>query len=400
MMLPPSLPLPSLCYCISSYTRHGNGRFFSCKGILIAVQWFVQKGHQQVTVFVPSWRKEASRPETPISDQEILYQLEREGYLVFTPSRRIGTRKIVCYDDRFIVRLAAMTDGIIVSNDNFRDLVDEKPEWRETIEQRLLMFTFVNDIFMVPEDPLGRHGPMLDEFLQKDVRTIHMIKGGASVESKPVKVCPYGDRCTFGPKCRFSHPEREGREGKTHSRSPTPSPAPLPDRRQQHSERSSREDLSHLHSKKGSSEELLTFTDRSSGLNVDDLSEQIQRMGLHLPGSPRKGVEPRHTHPMAANHPYHLNHPSIKQFSSTLAQSSPSIHIHQPPPPNPPHRVHSAANPPHDPMYQASHSQSLLQPYSQGAMREAEPRQVFLPRDPQLVLDHSTQAIHAWHVGK
>ena len=131
MTLPPSLPLPSLCYCISSYTRHGNGRFFSCKGILIAVQWFVQKGHQQVTVFVPSWRKEASRPETPISDQEILYQLEREGYLVFTPSRRIGARKIVCYDDRFIVRLAAMTDGIIVSNDNFRDLVDEKPEWRD-----------------------------------------------------------------------------------------------------------------------------------------------------------------------------------------------------------------------------------------------------------------------------
>ena len=251
---------------------------------------------------------------------------------MFTPSRRIGARKIVCYDDRFIVHLAAMTNGIIVSNDNFRDLVDEKPEWRETIEQRLLMFTFVNDIFMVPEDPLGRHGPMLDEFLQKDVRTIHMMKGSASVDSKPEKVCPYGDRCTFGRQCRFSHPEREGREGNVPSRSPTPSPAPISERRQQHSERNSREDLSHLHSKKNSSEELMAYTDQSSGLTVEELSDQVQRLGLqHLQGSPRKGVEPRHTHPMAANHPYHLNHPSLKQLSSTLTQSSPAIHIHQPP---------------------------------------------------------------------
>ena len=27
------------------------------------------------------------------------------------------------------------------------------------------MFTFVSDIFMVPDDPLGRHGPTLDQLL-------------------------------------------------------------------------------------------------------------------------------------------------------------------------------------------------------------------------------------------
>ena len=32
---------------------------------------------------------------------------------------------------------------------------------------RLLMFSFVADIFMPPDDPLGRDGPTLDEFLQK-----------------------------------------------------------------------------------------------------------------------------------------------------------------------------------------------------------------------------------------
>lgn len=34
----------------------------------------------------------------------------------------------------------------------------------------LLPFTFVGNLFMVPDDPLGRNGPTLDEFLKKPVR--------------------------------------------------------------------------------------------------------------------------------------------------------------------------------------------------------------------------------------
>lgn len=52
---------------------------------------------------------------------------------------------MVCYDDRFIVKLAFDSDGIIVSNDNYRDLQNEKPEWKKFIEERLLMYSFVND---------------------------------------------------------------------------------------------------------------------------------------------------------------------------------------------------------------------------------------------------------------
>jgi hypothetical protein len=36
----------------------------------------------------------------------------------------------------------------------------EKKEWREVIEKRLLMPTFADeDTLLFPEDPLGRHGP-------------------------------------------------------------------------------------------------------------------------------------------------------------------------------------------------------------------------------------------------
>lgn len=79
------------------------------------------------------------------ADQHILIELERQKIVVFTPSRRVAGKRVVCYDDRFIVKLAYDSDGIIVSNDTYRDLQGEKPEWKRFIEDRLLMYSFVND---------------------------------------------------------------------------------------------------------------------------------------------------------------------------------------------------------------------------------------------------------------
>ncbi|XP_070615800.1 probable ribonuclease ZC3H12B [Erythrolamprus reginae] len=177
---------------------HGNKEGFSCRGIQLAVDWFLEKAHKDITVFVPAWRKEQSRPDAPISDQEILHRLEKEKILVFTPSRRVQGRRVVCYDDRFIVKLAYDSDGIIVSNDNYRDLQNEKPEWKKFIEERLLMYSFVNDKFMPPDDPLGRHGPSLENFLRKK----------PVIPEHKKQPCPYGKKCTYGHKCKYYHPER------------------------------------------------------------------------------------------------------------------------------------------------------------------------------------------------
>ncbi|CAG5135947.1 unnamed protein product [Candidula unifasciata] len=176
---------------------HGKN-VFSCRGIQIAVEWFQARGHENITVFIPQWRKEASRPDALITDQDILYELEKQGIVVFTPARRVKGRRVVCYDDRFILKLAVETDGIVVSNDVYRDLVREREEFRHVVDQRLLMYSFVNDRFMPPEDPLGRMGPTLDDFLCKTPLQRH---------PKP-QTCPYGKKCTYGNKCRFYHPER------------------------------------------------------------------------------------------------------------------------------------------------------------------------------------------------
>ena len=156
------------------------------------MDWFQRRNHRNIKVFVPMWRAKSSRPESPIADQQVLKRLEEDGILAWTPSRPVNGRIIKCYDDRYIIKHAAETDGVIVSNDNFRDLMAESHEWKKLIEQRLLMYTFVDDKFMPPDDPLGRHGPTLDEFLKKGCG----------------KLCPYERNCTYGNRCKYLHPER------------------------------------------------------------------------------------------------------------------------------------------------------------------------------------------------
>lgn len=80
-----------------------------------------------------------------ITDQEILTELEKERILVFTPARTIKGRRVACYDDRYILKVANELDGIVVSNDNYRDLLNENEGFRKVIEERLLMYSFMED---------------------------------------------------------------------------------------------------------------------------------------------------------------------------------------------------------------------------------------------------------------
>ncbi|NXM69761.1 N4BP1 protein, partial [Serilophus lunatus] len=144
---------------------HGLRKFFSCRGIAIAVDYFWKRGHRNITVFVPQWR---TRRDPFITEQDFLTQLEDVGILSLTPARMYLGARIASHDDRFLLHLADRTGGVIVTNDNFREFVTESFAWREIIKERLLQYTFVGDIFMVPDDPLGRNGPRLDDFLQHE----------------------------------------------------------------------------------------------------------------------------------------------------------------------------------------------------------------------------------------
>ncbi|CAK6977568.1 protein KHNYN [Scomber scombrus] len=147
---------------------HGLGHFFSCRGIALAVQHFWDRGHRHISVLLPQWRQKSDFKN---KEQHYLTELQKLGLLSYTPSREVQGKRISSYDDRIMLQLAQKTDGVIVTNDNLRDLSDESNVWREIIKKRLLQYTFVGDHFMVPDDPLGRGGPHLDDFLRSDHRT-------------------------------------------------------------------------------------------------------------------------------------------------------------------------------------------------------------------------------------
>uniref|UniRef100_A0A915INV4 RNase NYN domain-containing protein n=1 Tax=Romanomermis culicivorax TaxID=13658 RepID=A0A915INV4_ROMCU len=65
-----------------------------------------------------------------------------------------------------IVQFAHFQGGVIVSKDMYRDVLATCPQWQETIQKRVLMYSFVNDVLMVTVDPLGKGGPTLDSFLR------------------------------------------------------------------------------------------------------------------------------------------------------------------------------------------------------------------------------------------
>jgi len=67
---------------------------------------------------------------------------------------------------RFILQLAYERNAAVVSNDNYRDLIHENPAFKKIIENRVIGYSWCDDILILPKDPYGRFGPPLDEILR------------------------------------------------------------------------------------------------------------------------------------------------------------------------------------------------------------------------------------------
>ena len=69
---PPILLMNVFFFSLRSFAfSHGNKEVFSCLGILLAVNFFLERGHADITVFVPQWRKEQPRPDVPITGEKL-----------------------------------------------------------------------------------------------------------------------------------------------------------------------------------------------------------------------------------------------------------------------------------------------------------------------------------------
>lgn len=108
---------------------HGCGKF-SSYGIKLAIEYFQSRGHTQITALVPNYRRHV------LKDQIVLDELESRGLLNYTPSRFCNGKLIVPYDDRFILELAEQNNAIIVSNDIYSDIKNEKANWKQLVDNK------------------------------------------------------------------------------------------------------------------------------------------------------------------------------------------------------------------------------------------------------------------------
>ncbi|KAE9544520.1 hypothetical protein AGLY_000061 [Aphis glycines] len=130
---------------------HGSGTF-SGKGIELCIQFFTDLGHEDIIAFIPQHRQGPPGSES----NTILNKLVKKGQICYTPSRKVQNLRMTCHDDRIILNYAHQCGGVVVSNDNYRDLYDESEAFKEIIENRQVMVTFVRDQIIVPEDQYNR----------------------------------------------------------------------------------------------------------------------------------------------------------------------------------------------------------------------------------------------------
>ncbi|CAF3990269.1 unnamed protein product [Rotaria magnacalcarata] len=146
-----------------------NRAFCWCR-LSNAINYFKNRGHENIIAFLPLYYRDFSNKQLSVNDanreRQTRDNLINSRYIAFTPSRYNNGKRLTNYDDRFILQYAADNDGVVVSNDNFRDLQHER-SFQFIINNRILPFATINDTFMPATDPLGRNGPNLDEFLSK-----------------------------------------------------------------------------------------------------------------------------------------------------------------------------------------------------------------------------------------
>ena len=111
----------------------GRHQGFRAEALTIVYEYFSKDGFE-VIIFLP--RSRYNKCWHDPREREILDTLERASILSITPSRKTDTQRWDSYDDRYIVQYAAKHKGIIVSNDNYRDLLEESEDYRDQIENR------------------------------------------------------------------------------------------------------------------------------------------------------------------------------------------------------------------------------------------------------------------------
>lgn len=108
---------------------------FSVERLAKALEYFVENGHEVYAVF-PRFHLYTGQWD----NVDRLKGLYRKSYIVPTPCKEFPCAKSQVYDDRILMAIAAQYQCAVVSNDRFRDVASEHPDWAFVAANRRLPF--------------------------------------------------------------------------------------------------------------------------------------------------------------------------------------------------------------------------------------------------------------------
>ncbi|KAK2724276.1 hypothetical protein QYM36_000960 [Artemia franciscana] len=147
------------------YSLRGNRRDFDTKGVLLVYQYFAKRGHKVCVVFTDTLSNR-------LSNDPVMSEIFKANAVVFTPHvNQPKFNNFVLNDDRFIVQLASEKQGVIVTSDFYRDVIQYAEEnklqdWLVTMTSRLLVPTFATDTVLFDPLPHGLAGPPFQSILR------------------------------------------------------------------------------------------------------------------------------------------------------------------------------------------------------------------------------------------
>ena len=144
------------------YSKHLIGVEFSVEGLIVVYEHLKKLGYKDEKIVIIM----KQIPRQYDSERRIAQILEDKNVLHYAPSRRSGKGYIQSDDDLFILKTAKILNAIVLSNDQFRKEKESHPEYSNVIENCVIQPRFISGKLILPDDPLGKNGPKLEEFLR------------------------------------------------------------------------------------------------------------------------------------------------------------------------------------------------------------------------------------------
>nr|CDS25254.1 ribonuclease ZC3H12C [Hymenolepis microstoma] len=133
-------------------------RRYNLGNLRIAYNYFVKRGFTEVKIVLPEATNECLQY---FSDEELT------KHFIFTPIRRLipGEKPQRADDDSIIIQMAMGLDGVVISNDRYRDFLARNPNAKDFLMNQVIPYNLSEGIFAISDYPLGTNHKSLDELL-------------------------------------------------------------------------------------------------------------------------------------------------------------------------------------------------------------------------------------------